>query len=74
MLLSPEKVIINLVSFSERSRKMKKVVIGLAVVGLLVLAGSSRAALTDGMIGLYHLDGNMNDSAPGSSDVGTLAE
>ncbi len=52
---------------------MKKVVIGLAVVGLLVLAGSSRAALTDGMIGLYHLDGNMNDSAPGSSDVGTLS-
>ncbi len=55
---------------------MKKVSVLLmvtGVIGILASTGISQAALTDGMIALYHFDGNMNDSAPGSSQTGTLS-
>ncbi len=43
------------------------------VVCLTILSVSTQAALTNNMVALYHFDGDMKDSTPGSSDTGTIS-
>ena len=52
---------------------MKNLMTSLVLTFVLVFMGISQGALTDNMVALYHFDGNISDSAPGSSDAGTLS-
>ena len=52
---------------------MKNAILSLVIVCVIGLGGNSHATLTNNMVAFYHFDGDMNDSTPGSSDIGTLS-